>query len=40
MEQMHGRGGEEHTHMRTCISHSVYFGHFNCLFFYSRIIKL
>ena len=22
MEQMHGRGGEEHTHMRTCISHT------------------
>ena len=20
MEQMHGRGGEEHTHMRTCIA--------------------
>ena len=22
MEQMHGREGEEHTHMRTCISHT------------------
>ena len=22
MEQMHGRGGEEHAHMRTCILHT------------------
>ena len=31
MEQMHGRGGEEHTHMRTCISHTYTIKQHHCI---------